>query len=141
KLGPEAIVKVAARQHKSGKIQVFGLAYFLTVGQDPVYEKKLLVDKSLVRVTAHRITDALLGALTGRPGGFASHFTFAAKWGRHHRVFTMDADGHNLTPVSDSKATSIAPAWGPSGQLFYLRSVDYAPFKLLRYETKQHIQL
>src|SRR5690606_1298847 len=71
KLGPEAIVKVAARQHKSGKIQVFGLAYFLTVGQDPVYEKKLLVDKSLVRVTAHRITDALLGALTGRPGGFA----------------------------------------------------------------------
>src|SRR5690606_29650420 len=50
KLGPESIVKVAARKHSSGKIQVFGLAYFLSVGKDPVYEKTLLVDKELVRV-------------------------------------------------------------------------------------------
>jgi len=141
KLGPEAIVKVAARKHKSGKVQVFGLAYFLSVGKDPVYQKTLLVDESLVRVTAHRITDALLGALTGRPGGFASHFTFAAKWGRHQRVFTMDADGHDLTPVSDPKATSIAPTWGPHEQLFYLKSDNYAPFKLFRYESKKHIAL
>lgn len=141
KLGPESIVKVAARKHSSGKIQVFGLAYFLSVGKDPVYEKTLLVDKELVRVTAHRITDALLGALTGRPGGFASRFTFAAKWGRHHRVFTMDADGHDLTPVSDPKATSIAPAWGSGERLFYLRSDDYAPFKLFRYESQKHIAL
>ena len=138
KLGPEAIVKVAARKHQSGKIQVFGLAYFLTVGKDPVYEKTLLVEPELVRETAHRITDALLGALTGRPGGFASRFSFAAKWGRNHRVFTMDADGHDLTPVSDAKVTSIAPSWGAHHQLFYLRSENYAPFKLFRYENKKH---
>lgn len=141
KLGPDSIVKVAARKHKSGKVQVFGLAYFLSVGKDPVYEKTLLVDADQVRVTAHRITDALLGALTGRPGGFASRFTFAAKWGRHHRVFTMDADGHDLTPVSDSKATSIAPTWGPGDGLFYLKSENYAPFKLFRYESKKHVAL
>ncbi len=141
KLGPEAIVKVAARKHKSGKIQVFGLAYFLSVGKDPVYEKTLLVDEALVRVTAHRITDALLGALTGRPGGFASHFTFSARWGRNQRVFTMDADGHDLTPVSDSKATSIAPTWGASNELFYLKSEQYAPFKLFRYQGKKTVQV
>ena len=73
RLGAEAIVKVAARkQKKSGKIQVFGLAYFPSAGKDPVYEKKLLVDPKLVRVTAHRITDALLGALTGRGGSPAT---------------------------------------------------------------------
>jgi TolB protein len=141
KLGPEAIVKVAARKHKSGKVQVFGLAYFLSVGKDPVYEKTLLVDKDIVRVTAHRITDALLGALTGRPGGFASRFTYAAKWGRNQRVFTMDADGHDLTPLSDPKATSIAPSWGPGDQLFYLKSESYAPFKLFRYEAKKHVPI
>jgi TolB protein len=141
KLGPESIVKVAARKHSSGKVQVFGLAYFLSVGKEPVYEKTLLVDKEVVRVTAHRITDALLGALTGRPGGFASRFTFAAKWGRHHRVFTMDADGHDLTPISDPNATSIAPTWGSGEGLFYLRSDAYAPFKLFRYESQKHIAL
>jgi len=141
KLGPESIVKVAARKHSSGKIQVYGIAYFLSVGKDPVYQKTLLVDKELVRVTAHRITDALLGALTGRPGGFASRFTFAAKWGRHHRVFTMDADGHDLTPLSDPKATSIAPAWGSGDRLFYLKSEEYAPFKLFRYESQKHVAL
>jgi len=64
KLGAEVIIKVAARKHKSGKVQVFGLCYFQHVGKDPVYENKLLVDAKDARVTAHRITDALYGAIT-----------------------------------------------------------------------------
>lgn len=137
KLGPEAIVKVAARKHSSGKIQVFGLAYFLSSGTDPVYEKKLLVAEPEVRVTAHRIADALLGALTGRPGGFASHFTFSARWGRNTRVFTMDSDGHNLKPISPTETTSIAPTWGPQQSVFYSQSKDYAPFQLLRMDSSK----
>jgi TolB protein len=134
KLGAEAIVKVAARKH-GPKVQVFGLAYFLSAGKEPVYEKKLLVGKNEMRVTAHRITDALLGALTGRPGGFASHFTFAAKWGRNRRVFTMDSDGHALTPVTRIEFTAIAPSWGPGNSLFYVVSKNYSPFRLTRLET------
>jgi TolB protein len=138
KLGAEVIVKVAARKHQAGKIQVFGLAYFLNVGQDPVYEKRLRVDPSQVRVTAHRITDALLGAITGRPGGFASHLTFSAKWGRNRRVFTMDADGHALTPVTDASDTAIAPTWGPTESLYYTISKKYSPFKLMSLVGGQH---
>jgi TolB protein len=138
KLGAEAIVKVAARSHRSGKIEVRGLAYFLSVGKDPVYEKSLLVDKANIRVTAHRVTDALLGALTGRPGGFASRFTFAGKWGRNRRVFTMDADGHDLKPVSDETWTSIAPTWGPGEKLFYTSSVNYLPFRLYTFDGSAH---
>jgi len=134
KLGAEAIIKVAARK-QGPKIQVFGLAYFLNVGKEPVYEKKLLVAKDDARVTAHRVTDALLGALTGRNGGFASHFTFSAKWGRQRRIFTMDADGHALTPVTRPEFTSIAPTWGPGKSLFYTVSKNYSPFRLERLET------
>jgi TolB protein len=144
KLGAEAIVKVAARKQDSGKIQVFGLAYFLNVGKDPVYEKKLLVDKSEIRVTAHRITDALLGALTGRPGGFASHFVYAARWGtKAFRIFTMDSDGHDLKPITDPALTAIAPAWGPNQTVFYPVSKNYAPFKLFKWDgkTSQQIKL
>lgn len=135
KIGAEVIVKVAARRQPAGKIQVLGLAYFLSVGKEPVYEKRLTVNESEVRVTAHRITDALLGAITGRPGGFASRFTYAARWGRHHRIMTMDADGHGLQPVTSADVTSIAPAWGPGLSLFYAQSVNYSPFKLMRLDN------
>jgi TolB protein len=129
KLGAEAIVKVAARP-KGKQAEVFGLAYFLNVGKEPVYQKKITVDKSDVRVTAHRITDALLGALTGRPGGFASQLAFAARWTKNQRVFRLDADGQSLTPLTDPADFAIAPMWGNNGSLFFASSHDYAPFAL-----------
>jgi TolB protein len=134
KLGAEAIVKVAARTHagKKDEIEVFGLAYFLNVGKDPVYEKKLVVTKDAARVTAHRITDALLGALTGRPGSFASHFTFSGKWGRNRRTFTMESDGHALEPRTDANDTAIAPTFGPNGDVFFSLSHNYSPFRLMQ---------
>jgi TolB protein len=138
KLGAESVVKVAARKAAGGKVEVFGLAYFMNVGKDPVYQKKLLVDPKLVRETAHRMTDALLGALTGTPGGFASHFTFSAPWGRNRRIFSMDADGHDLKPLTDPAQTSIAPVWGPKQQLFYSESKNYSPFRLMVYDGKKH---
>lgn len=137
-IGAEVIVKVAARKHDSGKVEVFGLAYFLDVGKDPVYEKKLLVEKGEVRVTAHRITDALLGAITGRPGGFASHFTYSGRWGKNRRIFTLDADGDNLAPRTKVDDTAIAPTWGPNAALFYARSRKYSPFGLFKLEAGWH---
>ncbi len=130
KLGAEAIVKVAARARGKKNVEVFGLAYFLNVGKDPVYQKKLTIDKANVRVTAHRITDALLGALTGRPGGFASQFTFSGRWTKNRRVFRMDADGHGLAPLTDPADTAISPAWGSEGVLFFPVSRAYGPFAL-----------
>jgi TolB protein len=133
KLGAEAIVKVAARADDApGKIQVLGVAYFLNVGKDPVYQKKIVVSKNDARVTAHRITDALLGALTGRPGSFASELTFSARWARNRRIFRVDADGNGLSPITDANDHAIAPAWGPNHSLYYLVSRNYAPYALFR---------
>jgi TolB protein len=130
KLGAEAIVKVAARPRGKKSVELFGIAYFLSHGKDPVYAKKFTIDKANVRVTAHRITDALLGALTGRPGGFASQFTFAARWTKNRRVFRMDADGHGIQPLTDPADTAIAPTWGPEGVVFFPMSRSYSPFSI-----------
>lgn len=138
KLGAESIVKVAARKAQAGKVEVYGIAYFMNVGKDPVYQKKLTVDPKLLRETAHRMTDALLGALTGTPGGFASHFTFSGPWGKNRRIFTMDADGHDLKPLTDQATTSIAPTWGPGKQLFYAESKNYSPYRLMMWDGKAH---
>jgi TolB protein len=131
-LGAEVIVKVAARKKDANTIEVSGLAYLLKVGKDPVFQKKLTVAPADVRVTAHRITDALLGALTGRNGGFASHMTYSANWGKARRILTMDADGHDLKPRSAETDTSISPTWGPGGALFYSVSHDYSTFVVFR---------
>lgn len=141
KLGAEAIVKVAARKHASGKVQLFGLAYFPAVGKDPVYEKTLLVEDKDLRITAHRITDALLGALTGRPGGFASHFVYSGKWGKNRRIFTMDSDGHDLKPLTDPAHTAIAPTWGPNQAVFYPESQRYSPFRLMCWDGAKHMRV
>ncbi len=137
KLGAEAIVKVAARKSGTDQIQVFGLAYLMSSGKKPVFEKSLIVKKTDARVTAHRITDALLGALTGRPGSFASELAFSGRWGKNRRIFRMDADGNGLLPVTDAKDTAIAPAFGPNNKIFYLVSRDYAPFSLATYSGQK----
>ena len=129
-LGAEAVVKVAARNHPSGRIEVLGLAYFPSSGPKPVYKTKLLVDKANARKTAHQITDDLLGALTGRPGGFSSRFAFTGPWGRNLRIFAADADGYGLTPQTDKKDTSMGASFGPGGQLFFSRSRSYSPYRL-----------
>jgi len=138
KLGAEAIVKVAARKASGDQIEVFGLAYLMSNGKKPVFEKKLSVKKTDARVTAHRITDALLGALTGRPGGFASELTFSGRWGKNRRVFRMDADGNGLLPFTDAKDTAIAPAFGPNNKIFYLLSHEYSPFALYSYANQKN---
>jgi TolB protein len=127
-VGAEVVVKVAARRRDASTIEVLGLAYLLNVGKDPVFQKKLTVAPADVRVTAHRVTDALLGALTGREGGFASHMTYAAPWGKSRRILTMDADGHDLKPRTPEGDTAIAPTFGPGGALFYSLSHEYSPF-------------
>ncbi|HTV18120.1 MAG TPA: tolB protein [Polyangiaceae bacterium] len=134
KLGAEVIIKVAAQKQGGDMVKIFGICYFLSHGKEPVYEKTLVVKTDQVRPTAHRITDALLGAITGRNGGFSSHLTFAAKSGKNPSIYTVDADGHNIRSLTPLDDTSVAPTWGPNGTLFYTVSRKYAPFKLVQYQ-------
>ena len=138
KLGAEAIVKVAARKAGADQIQVFGLAYLPSSGKKPVFEKTFTVKKTEARVTGHRVTDALLGALTGRPGGFASELTFSGRWSKNRRIFRMDADGHGLLPLTDPQDTAITPTFGPGNKIYYLVSKSYSPFSLATWDSQKN---
>ncbi len=84
-----------------------------------------------VRAASHRLVDQLLGALTGRPGGFSSEMAYAEKVGRWRRVFAIDSDGFDLRAIGPVDATALSPAFGPGGQIFYALSAEYAPFRLV----------
>jgi TolB protein len=138
KAGAEVIVKLAARKLPSNKpgenkVEVAAFAYLPEHGVEPVYERRFQTVSEEIRMTAHRVTDALLGAITGRPGGFSSRFAFSTKWGMTRRLFVMDADGEGLSGVTEPTLTAIAPAWGPEGNLFYSESRDYSPFTLFAF--------
>jgi TolB protein len=83
-----------------------------------------------IRAASHRLVDQILGALTGRPGGFASEMTYAEKVGRWRRIFVIDADGFDLRSVGPASATAISPAFGPGNTVFYALSTDYSPFRV-----------
>jgi TolB protein len=131
-LGAEVIIKLSAQKQGADMVKIFGVCYFLSHGREPVYEKTLVVKTDQVRPTAHRITDALLGAITGRNGGFSSHLTFAAKSGKNPSIYSIDADGHNIRALTQPADTSVAPTWGANGSLFFVQSRKYAPFKLVQ---------
>jgi TolB protein len=96
----------------------------------PAFRAVLPTATTEIRAASHRLVDQLLGALTGRPGGFASEMTYAQKVGRWRRVFEIDADGFNLRTAGPTEATAISPAFGPGGQVYYALSLDYSPFRL-----------
>ncbi|MCL2448673.1 MAG: tolB protein [Polyangiaceae bacterium] len=97
----------------------------------PAFRASVPTETTEVRAASHRLVDQLLGALTGRPGGFASVMTYAEKVGRWRRIFALDADGFDLHPVGPGDATALSPAFGPGGQVFYALSADYAPFRVV----------
>lgn len=97
----------------------------------PAYRGVVPTATTEVRAASHRLVDLILGALTGRPGGFASEMTYAEKVGRWRRVFTIDSDGFNLRAIGPIDATALSPAFGPGNNLYYALSTDYEPFRLV----------
>jgi TolB protein len=129
--GIAILVRVVANKLPSGKIELLGSAYFVGRSAAPAFEHRIESDPALVRASSHRMTDALLGALSGRPGGFASHMVYSGRVGRNRQIFGIDADGFNLHTESPVGDTAIAPAFGPKGETYYALSHDYMPFKLV----------
>ena len=138
--GAEYVVRVFSQPapNNSVKTELVGEAYVAPNGKAPVPAESKPAFRTVVptattevRAASHRLVDLLLGALTGRPGGFASEMTYAEKVGRWRRVFAIDADGFDLRAIGPSNATALSPSFGPGGNVFYALSTDYSPFRIV----------
>jgi TolB protein len=133
--GISILVRVVANKMPTGKVEMLGSAYLVARAQDPVFQTRIECDAAHVRVSSHRMTDALLGALTGRPGGFASHMVYSGRVGKNRQIFAIDADGYHLHGESPEADTAIAPAFGPNGEVYYALSHEFSPFRLVKGPT------
>lgn len=133
KKGAEAVIRVIGRKTGDApgdKIELIGQAFFVKSGPTPVFEKKLTALPAELRTASHRIADALIGALSGQNGGFASRMTFASGAGKLRRVYTIDADGNGARAVSSENEIALAPAFGKNEELYYASSSDNAQYRI-----------
>lgn len=139
--GAEYVLRVFAEATpgNSAGTQLVGEA-FLTPSRKPAadapapkaaFRGVVRTETTEVRAASHRLVDLLLGALTGRPGGFASEMAYTERVGRWRRVYAIDSDGFDLRSVGPGDATAVSPAFGPGNQIFYGLSSDYSSFRLV----------
>lgn len=130
KTGVEAVVRLSGRPAEKGQAELFAQVFLVGQGENAVFEERITTPAPAVRLSAHRLADRILGALTGHKGGFASRMTFASGSGKQRRVFVIDADGHEPTAISPAGGTAIAPAFGKQGELFYAMSSDGGEYQV-----------
>jgi TolB protein len=149
--GAEYVVRVFSRAaaDDSSKTELVGEAYLTPTdaqlaaqkaqaspdapppADTPAFRTMIPTATTEIRAASHRLVDRILGALTGRPGGFASEMAYAEKVGRWRRVFAIDADGFDLRSIGPPSATALSPAFGPGNNVFYALSTDYSPFHVV----------
>jgi TolB protein len=64
------------------------------------------------RLEVHRLADEVARWASGMPGAAASRLLFVSGG----RVYRVDSDGHDLTPLTPPGQTALSPAWSPDGQ-------------------------
>lgn len=128
--GAEYLARVSAKKINDTTVELRGQAWIVESGDDAVYDNKFQVPIADVRVESHRLTDLLIGALTGTNGSFASHMTFALGSGGVRQVYTMDADGFNAKSISPPNRVALAPTYGPNEELYYSGSENKDIYKV-----------
>ena len=66
------------------------------------------------RLDVHRMSDEIARWATGTPGIAASRLLFVSGG----RIYRIDSDGFDLTPLTPAGLTSLSPAWSPDGMRF-----------------------
>lgn len=132
KAGAEYVVQVAASLKDEGAAELAVVLYSLRDGDGPVFKKTLVAARGERRLTSHRLSDALIGAITGYSGPFASRLTFVRTRGGERRVQVIDADGVGLQTRSPPERLAVSPTFGPGGALYYAASVDRGRYRLYR---------
>ncbi|MBC7782104.1 MAG: Tol-Pal system protein TolB [Proteobacteria bacterium] len=112
--GADSIVIGSANALPDGRIEVrFRLMDVARQAQLAGFS--YMVSPNQLRLTAHRISDAIYERLTGDVGVFSTKITYVERQGNRFELKIADADGSNAQTVLASSEPIISPSWSPDG--------------------------
>jgi len=94
------------------------------VGGEAVFERYYRQDARWARALAHRISDDVVKAATGREGIAETRIAFINNRTGHKEVYLMDYDGENVKRLTDDKSIDLLPRFSPDG-----RRIAYTSYK------------
>jgi TolB protein len=97
-----------------------------------VPQRKLIIGKSYngsindMRTIAHKFSNDIMLALTGKNGFFMTKFVVSRSTNKSEKeIFTIDWDGANQKQMTSHRTISQSPAWSPNGRYLTYTSFMY----------------
>ena len=95
------------------------------------FQTTVPIGAASVRGATHVLVDRLFGALTGKPGAFASELAYSTAVGTARQIRRLDADGFDLRDYGPAGQTALLPSIGSAGDIWYALSANYSPYRLV----------
>lgn len=110
-----AVLKTKVSAPSAGQIQVDVYLYDTGTG-DKIFGKRYTATDAEARPLAHRISDAVLLALTGQGGLFGTRIAAVSKASGNKEIFIMDVDGSGAQTVTRNGSINLSPALSSDGR-------------------------
>jgi TolB protein len=91
---------------------------------EAIFERFYRQDAQWTRALAHRISDDVVKAATGREGIARTRISFVNNQTGHKEVYVMDYDGEAVKRLTDDKSIDLLPRFSPDG-----RRLAYTSYK------------
>jgi len=121
--GADALVAGSVVKLADGRFDVRFKAWDVVKGADLGGQAFAVVAADL-RLSAHRIADAVYEKLTGEKGVFSTRIAYVSKTANRFTLHITDADGEGGQIALASPDPIISPAWSPNG-----REIAYVSFE------------
>lgn len=93
-----------------------------------VYRGRLIMGKRFLgkvgeeRHLMHRVSDAIIYALTGQRGMFLSKLAYVGNATGHKEIYVSDYDGADAQMITSDNSIALFPKWSPSGDKILFNS-------------------
>ncbi|HZI92997.1 MAG TPA: Tol-Pal system beta propeller repeat protein TolB [Patescibacteria group bacterium] len=131
-IGAQGVVYGSVGRENAG-VAVEGLLSDSRSG-DLIAGKRYRGDVRLARDIAHRISNDIMIAYTGRPGVSLSRIAMVGKVGNAKEIHVMDYDGADTKQITKNKTINVSPAWSPDGSRLAFVSYKQGNPKLFLYK-------
>jgi TolB protein len=93
-----------------------------TANGDLIVGKSIHGPKASLRRVAHRLSDEVVMALTGKPGIAQSRVAFSNDSTGHREIYIVDYDGAGLTRLTNDASLDLLPRFSPDGRFLVYTS-------------------